>query len=143
MVDQRPLDAEAPPPMVLTEGEFIARFEPERSWDGSLFVQRYWHSADDEKDIARALAERRLWTYVHDGAGNAAPVQGYHLVNREFYIICAVPYDEGEAIDVLGDLEYCALCGQRFADEAHPDDLDVAARSDEDESECLGCASLR
>ena len=106
MIDQRPPDAEAPPPTVLTEDEFIARFEPERSSDGSLFVQRYWHSADDEKDIARALAERRLWTYVHDGAGNASPVQGYHLVNREFYIICAVPYDEGEAIDVLGDLDY-------------------------------------
>lgn len=128
---------------ILTENEFIAWFAPERDVDGGYFVQRYWDVPTDEQIITRARAERRLWTYVNDGVGNASPVQGDHFVNREFYIICALPYDDGETIDVIGDIEFCTVCGQRFADEAQPGDTDAVTRSLDDEWTCVPCVNLR
>jgi hypothetical protein len=125
----------------ITEDEFILRFRPERDQDGSLFVQRY-DSTDAERSVLeRCHAERRLWTYVNDGAGNAAPVQGYYKVNREFYIVCAEPYEGDEDITVHGDMEHCTLCGERFADEADPEDPDVVTRSTGDLSICVDCAA--
>ena len=124
---------------VLTEDEFIARFAPEGARDGSVYVQRYWFSVPERQLLERADAERRLWTYVNDGAGNGAPVQGYHVVNREFYIVCEVPYAQGDHISVIGDIDYCTICGERFADSAHPDNRIVTTRSPADPSVCLEC----
>jgi len=141
-MNERPASTAATQPsVVLTEAEFIAHFRPETNPDGSVYVQRHWGTEADEAFILAAHAERRLWTYVNDGAGNASPVQGWRAVNREFYIICAVPYDEADAISVLGDVDYCTICGQRFADEAHPDDPDVVVRSNIDDCLCADCAS--
>jgi hypothetical protein len=131
------------PSVSLTEAEFIAYFRPETHPDGTVYVQRHWGTDGDEAAIAVAHTERRLWTYVNDGAGNASPVQGWHAVNREFYIICAVPFGEADAISVLGDIDYCTICGERFADEAHPDDPDVVTRSSGDDWVCSFCASKR
>ena len=131
------------PSVVFTEAEFIAYFRPETHPDGSMYVQRHWGSEDDEAAITLAHTERRLWTYVNDGAGNASPVQGWHSVNREFYIICAVPYAYNEVFNVIGDVDYCTICGERFADEAHPDDPDVVVRSSSDDCLCATCASGR
>lgn len=128
---------------VLSEAEFIASFRPETQPDGSVYVQRHWGTEADEAAIVHAHGERRLWTYVNDGAGNASPVQGWHAVNREFYIICAVPYDQADAISVLGDVDYCTICGERFADEASPDDPEEVERSSVDAWICATCEFLR
>ena len=128
--------------IALTEAEFIARFSPETHGDGSVYVQRFWWDEVDRAHIERAHAERRLWTYVHDGAGNASPVQGRRAVNNEFFILCSVPYGETEAISVLGEVDFCTLCGERFGDDADSDEPDGVARSAIDAWICDKCDSL-
>jgi hypothetical protein len=129
----------------ISEWEFIDRFRPEQDSDGSVYVQRFWYEPGDAALIDAASRERRLWTIMDDGAGNAAPVQGRHLFNRECYIVCAVPYDEDELIDVLVEIDYCTICGVRFRDTLYSndddqDDLDVVVRSDQEEL-CVECTS--
>jgi len=47
----------------------------------------------------------RVWTYV-DGDGGTYIVNGYHLVNRIYYMITEVPY-EGEYVEVIVSQEEC------------------------------------
>ena len=42
---------------------------------------------------------KRVWTYV-DGDNGTYMVNGYHLVNRIYYMITEVPY-EGDYVEVL------------------------------------------
>jgi len=47
----------------------------------------------------------RIWTYV-DGDGGTYLINGYHLVNRIYYMITEVPY-EGEYVEVIVSQEEC------------------------------------
>jgi hypothetical protein len=107
----------------LSEEEWIEAFQPEEDAHGGLYVQRDWTEADDLKVIEQARVERRLWTAVEGDGGNIGILQGYHRVNRLYYIICAVSHAEDEAIEVEVEAVFCAECGEFFAS-VNPDGVE-------------------
>lgn len=127
------------PEIRLSEAEFIARFQPERHSDGSYYVQRDWTDPREWALIQEADAANRLWTCVNDGAGNDGIVQGLLHVNREFYIICAVPYADRERYSVISDVDFCTICGERFADTVPEDEEEVVTRSELEPDVCVSC----
>lgn len=91
--------------MRLDEDKFVERFKPETDENGDLYRQRDWCDAADWKMIEQAAGERRLWTAVENDHGNWTLVNGFHRVNRLYYVICAVPYAEGDDFEVYDELE--------------------------------------
>jgi hypothetical protein len=83
----------------MSEDEFIDKFKPEED-GGMVYRLRDWTFPKDLKEIKKADKERRLWTMVEDDNGNPAVCQGDRRVNRQFYIICAVPYGPDEEIEI-------------------------------------------
>ena len=126
----------------MTENEFITRFRPEQNPDGSYYRQRDWTDATDWALVQRAHEERRVWTHVNDGAGNGGVVPGLAFVNREFYVICAVPIGDQDDVDVVDedDLDFCTVCGERFADTLPIGEPEVVTRSTTSAELCVSCA---
>lgn len=123
----------------ITEAQFIEQFRPECNPDGSYYLQRDWTVRHDLEMINTAREANRLWTFVNDGAGNGGIVQGFSVVNREFYIIASVPHGTKEYFDVLTELDFCTICGERFADTLDDADEDVVPRSRDDDARCVQC----
>lgn len=87
---------------ILTEDEFIARFKPEEEEPGVVYRQRDGRDRRDRAAIKKALKERRLWTMVDTDEG-VALLQGAHIVNYLFHVICKVPWKKGEKIEIEMD----------------------------------------
>ena len=88
---------------LLTEDEFIARFDPEQDEEGSYYKQRDWCDDRDKIAIDAARAKGRVWTAVNDDDGNWCLASGYHWVNRLYYVICKNPVQDDEEFEVMGD----------------------------------------
>jgi hypothetical protein len=86
----------------MSETEFIDKYKPEED-GGCVYRMRDWSFSKDLKAIKKAKKERRLWTMVDDGDGNLALCQGFHYVNRQYYVICAVPHGRDEQIEIVMD----------------------------------------
>ena len=86
----------------LTHDAFIAEYRPKRNADGSYYRQRDFSNAADMRAVDAARAEHRVWTML-DVDGEAVLSAGCHVVNRLYYVICAVPFDPTDAWDVMDD----------------------------------------
>jgi hypothetical protein len=119
----------------LTEDEFDAKFKPETNPDGSMYVQRDWGTPELDKVLADADARRCLWTMVEGDNGVPCIDQGYRYVNRIYYIITTVPYDEGDTFEIEPELpDMCSDCGKWF------DTMDDnAVERSEDPFLCVDC----
>jgi hypothetical protein len=102
------------PTRVLSEDEWVEQFQPETDENGDLYVQRDWTVGEDLEVIKQALQENRLWTAVEGCGGNFYIEQGFWKVNRLFYIVCNVPFAEGEDVLVETELTNCMNCGEFF-----------------------------
>jgi hypothetical protein len=78
-------------------GLFADRFKPiqnfmddNASLDGTMF-----ETYGDELDYVKAQPDNKIWTYCDDG-DNGYLSQGYHIVNRLGYVICANPWTDGD-----------------------------------------------
>jgi hypothetical protein len=78
----------------ISEDEWLERFKPiaEKS---DVWV--------DDPDFEQAFQERRLWTAVTDDYDDLVYTSGFHYVNRQFYVYCEVPYEEGKDYTVIND----------------------------------------
>lgn len=85
--------------LYLDEDAFISRFKPEQAADGSYYRQR--QGPADLTAIKKARDENRIWTAV-DTNGGLYLLSGYHTVNREYYVITQVPWEEDIEV-VLAD----------------------------------------
>lgn len=95
--------------VTLTEDEFIARFQPEMDADG--YIQYGWTRPADVARVRAADAERRTWTMVDTDSGDLALVDHCARVNREYYVICAVPRPPNTSFDVVFDpIPRCLEC---------------------------------
>jgi hypothetical protein len=61
-----------------------------------------WHTEEEKAAIAEASTARKLWTAV-DCDGVLHLTNGYHYVNRIYYVIAENPCPEGLEIDIKLD----------------------------------------
>lgn len=121
----------------ITEADWRAWFKPHAADDTGGF-RTYGYQTDEERALlARMHAERRLWTYCCTAVGNPYIRQGLAFVDREFYIVCDVAYDEGAEFQIEHDWLYCEDCGNWFDDEC--DDEDAVPRSERTAYFCVHC----
>lgn len=85
---------------LLTEDEFISRFEPENELD-CYYTERHWGVPKDTKSIEDARENGRIWTALEDSEGNWCLMSGYHWINRLYYVICKNPVQDNEEFIVL------------------------------------------
>jgi len=123
--------------ITLTEDEFIVRFQPETHPDGSLYVQREWSTHAELRFLEQMHYERRLWTVVIGDCGNFGILQGYCYVNRDYYIVCAVPYASDDVFDVQCEQVFCSGCGARYSDGG--DQGDTVPQSTTNPYRCTVC----
>lgn len=64
----------------------------------------------------RAADPLTIWTEI-ESDGNRTIINGKHIVNREAHYICAVPFDEGDFIEV---------------DDTDPEEVGLDDNSDQD-----------
>ena len=103
----------------ITEDEFFATYKPLCDEHGNV---RYFcrHSEQDQPLLRQAFAERRVWTYHHGDCNSVYYRNGMRIVNVLDYLICEVPYAEGE--DLLAEepdqpiTDECEGCGKYFDD---------------------------
>lgn len=82
-----------PDPQFLTEDEFETRYDPWNAPGGDSLVWEY--------EETKRLPIRHVWTVIEvDGVHFVIP--GYHVVNRLWYYVTAVPW-EHENIEVRLD----------------------------------------
>lgn len=100
----------------ITEDEFLNTFRPETDAQGSTYVQREWFTFEEKRLLEEMHGKNRLWTMVEDDNGNPCLVQGYHYVNRLYYVICEVPYPGDVEYNVemvsFDNDEYCEDCNE-------------------------------
>lgn len=87
--------------LTLTEDEWEERFRPITT-PGNGWRQYDWTAPADKALIDEACDTNTLWTMC-DCDGQLVVCQGFHLVNRLYYMIAAVPYVDNEVIDVTPD----------------------------------------
>lgn len=114
----------------LPEAEFYAKYQPQRTEHGDLKLYSR-HNDEDRPLIQQALDERRLWTMHHGEYNSVYFWSGFHFVNTLDYVICAVPYDEGEDF-ITEDPDHeinteCPSCGAWHENltEAQYDDINA------------------
>lgn len=103
----------------ITFEEFYATYKPLHTEDGDL--RQFEPRTDDPTEramIEQAIAENRLWTYHHGEYDSVYFANGPHFVNRLDYVICEVPYAEGEVLyaedpDHLPNW-YCEWCHAEY-----------------------------
>lgn len=116
----------------ITEDEFYEKYRPLKTEHGDLKTYCR-HNDADRPIIQQALAERRLWTMHHGDYDSVYFWNGFHFVNTLDYVICEVPYDEGDdliAIDADAPIcTECVSCGMFYEDitEARYDRLNSGA----------------
>lgn len=122
-------------PRTMTEEEWVTTYDPHCDDGGYL---RYGYATEGERRLLeQAHAERRLWTFCYTEVGNPYITQGFGYVNREYYIICVVPYTEGEEIIVESETLYCDSCGEWFSDVSEGED--AVERSPTCHWRCVAC----
>lgn len=81
----------------ITEDEFLEKYRPLKTDEGDIRLFSP-HSEEDRPMVLTAIAERRLWTMHHGEYDSTYFWSGPHFVNRLAYVICEVPFEEGEDI---------------------------------------------
>lgn len=101
----------------ITDAVFDERFKPEMNEAGDGYRQYdnfHGEGWEAEREMLRGLhAAGRVWTCLDTDDGSWALANGMHRVNRQYYVICAVPYTAGVLIDVYDPDEppRCPECG--------------------------------
>lgn len=77
--------------------QFIKKFIPEME-EGGETLKRYDNVEHSyEKAFAKAgEGNKYLWTVVEGDNGKWYICHGFHLVNREMYLITEIPWEEGQ-----------------------------------------------
>lgn len=129
-------------PRPFREVDWYEKFQPHIDDNQTAgFVNYDYQTAAELSVLQQANAERKLWTYCHTPPGNYYITQGWALVNREFYVITAVPSPAGVWLEIdMGPTAFCEYCGEWFADFLDGEERDDAVeRSTTDPLTCVTC----
>ena len=123
----------------ITEADWYAQFQPHLDDTDTAGLKNYGYQTEAEIQVLeQAQAEGRLWTYCMTGVGNAYIAQGFAFVNREFYIITAVPAPAEVWLEIdMGPTLFCEYCGEWFTDQNGSDES--VTRSTTDPLTCVPC----
>lgn len=74
---------------------FCKKFEPNLNEQEEMI--RYWdEKSQQDLAILQATDNKYIWTVIEGNSGKWYIVPGWHIVNREFYIITKNPWEEGQ-----------------------------------------------
>lgn len=75
------------------------------SWDGVMF-----ETYGEEEQYVYAQDPLKVWTYVDGEDGSTYLINGRALVNRIGYLICEVPYDDHDFMEIKVIDNSCEMC---------------------------------
>lgn len=99
----------------MTYEKWEEKYQPLHDENGDIFYETFTSPKieHDYKALVEAAivlangletqAYRYVWTRVEGDNDGMYLLSGFHLVNRQDYCLCTVPFDEDEAIEVLYD----------------------------------------
>lgn len=93
----------------MTEAEFDTKYKPVEDSEGD--IQLDWTVAEDWVKIQQAEKDNLLWTAIEDDNGYWCLSSGYHHINRLYYILATVPYEDTACLVVQDYYEFpCSQC---------------------------------
>lgn len=74
---------------------FIEKFKPDMGLHGE--IKRYWERREEEDlEKLQSTDNQYIWTVIEGDNQKWYIVPGWHIVNREWYIITSIPWKEGQ-----------------------------------------------
>jgi hypothetical protein len=88
----------------ISDEDWLEKYKPIMENDS---VRQYETYGADLEEVRKQIQSfhRTVWTAVEGDDGDLVIVSGPHYVNRLYYVICEVAYEEGESIEVEDDFD--------------------------------------
>jgi hypothetical protein len=104
-------------PVSMTQEEWIQKYQPQAnhldpnaSWQDETGVGIMYETFGAELDYVRSQDPLKVWTYMDGDDGSTVLSNGYALVNRIGYFVCAVPFKDDESIEITISEPDCENC---------------------------------